>query len=118
MRNNQPLDELPYHKMSSAVFHVHALFLLLSTLSIAIILTKIDFVFDLFGAVFVSCSLFLFPSVGFLVVYSRYPANRPENVRFYLVLAWIFVFLGVTMIASGITVNVMRSMGAFTFHED
>ena len=76
------------------------------------------FVFDLFGAVFVSCSLFLFPSVGFLVVYSRYPANRPENVRFYLVLAWIFVFLGVTMIASGITVNVMRSMGAFTFHED
>ena len=67
---------LPYYNLSDRAFFWHALILHISCLALAIVVKKIDVIFDLAGAICCAFSIFFFPAIGFLVANRRYGQNN------------------------------------------
>jgi len=101
--------------MSDTVFFIHAIVLHIISLSMAVTLHKIEFLFDLIGAIMISFSVFLLPAIGFLTAYYHKDSVQWQESQstktFYYVLAWFFLPLGVFMIISSLTLNILRLTG-------
>lgn len=65
--NKNNLDQL-----SAKVFFWHAIILHVACISLGILLSNIDIIFDLIGAITCSLSTFIFPSYGYLLALWRY----------------------------------------------
>ena len=75
---NSDANELTYQQLPSNVFFWHTVVLHVTCLAIAILVSKIDIIFDLAGAICCAFSIFLFPAVGYLIAYKRY-VRRDDN---------------------------------------
>jgi len=80
---------------------------------LAILLSNIDIIFDLIGAITCSFSTFLFPSYAFLLALYKYHRNssqlRNSENLFYGIFAVVFILLGVGAIFVAIYLNVLTS---------
>ena len=107
--------------LTDRVYFWHAVILHASCIILAILVQNIDVIFDLAGAICCAFSIFLFPAIGYLVAHKRYSGdgNDTSHVRsqsrcetwLYLIFAWVFVALGLILIAAAIYINVLRFSG-------
>ena len=77
--------------------------------------SNIDMIFDLVGAITGAFSIFLFPSIGYLVAFHRYGdslgKDRSCETWLFLLAAWTFLLLGLILIFAAIYINVLRARG-------
>ena len=78
-------------------------------LTLAILVKKIDVIFDLAGAICCAFSIFLFPGVGYLIALKKY--SDAKSSWLYLISSWVFLALGLSLIVAAIYINVMRATG-------
>ena len=108
--------------LTDRVYFWHAVILHASCIILAILVQNIDVIFDLAGAICCAFSIFLFPAIGYLVAHMRYSGDGNDDTShvrsqsrcetwLYLIFAWVFVALGLILIAAAIYINVLRFSG-------
>ena len=104
--------------LSDRAYFWHAVILHASCLILAILVEKIDVIFDLAGAICCAFSIFLFPAIGYLVAHHRYSGDGAHarnqskcDYWLYLIFSWVFLALSLIIIAAAIYINVLRASG-------
>ena len=131
---NSDNSELTYFKLPSNVFFWHTIILHGACLLIAILVRKIDVIFDLAGAICCAFSIFLFPAVGYLIAHKKYVRRdnntgnrndcgqqtmlRSRETQIYLWSSWVFLVLGIILIVMSIYINVLRATGRLPSHDE
>ena len=107
-------SELTYKQLSDNVNCIIATIIHVLILMLAILIPKVDIVFEFAGGIACPSIFFIFPALGYLQTLSQFgtEAKRSESsTKIFVVVSWVFLIVGVAEVCGYLTFLSLKVSG-------